>query len=149
METLDVSKHLALADFPDLSPQVKHPNGKYKYKMRELRAAQKMVVPPFHQIMVSMCTNEDMSTSLGIVQASLAVAQKAALLILPAKPKPENSKTVIQITKSNDQIYKVNPSAVLANFIFLAPNHGKNVKTMPLDELNLLCQFPGEALQVI
>ena len=115
--------------------------------MCELRAAQRLVVTPFQQIMVRMCTNEYMSTSRGTVEATPSVTQKVALIVASAIS--ENNKTVNRITNWTDHTYTINPSALLANIAVLTPNQTINVKPMPLEQLNLINQFLEGASQVL
>ena len=108
-----------------------------------------MVVPPFQQIMIPMCANEEVSMSQRTVEATPSVTRKVALLVTPAIAKPGNNKTVIHITNPNDHTYTINPGSVLANFTVLKPYQARNLKTMPLQQLSPGVQLPEEAHQVI
>ena len=134
--TLDISKHLV--HFRDISLQLKPSNENYKCKTCILRDAQKNVVSPFQQFILPMCTNEEMSSSQGTIEATPSVNQKAALLITPAIVKLENNTSVIQITNPNNHTYTISPGAVLANFTNLTPNPAKNFNPMPLEQLSLI-----------
>ena len=144
--TFDIGK--CLVHFSYLSLQLEHSIGKYKCKMSDLRGAQKLVQPRFQQIMVPMCTNEDMSTSQDTVEAIRGVIRKTALLVTLAIVNLGNNKTVIQICNPTDRTYTINTGAVLAKFTILTLNQARNVKPMPLKQLSLISHFPEEALQV-
>ena len=92
--TLRILKHVV--QFPDLSLQLKHANGKFECKMRELKVAHKLVEPPFRQIMISMSTKGNMSTSQITVEAIPSITRELALLLGPVIMKKGNNKTVIQ-----------------------------------------------------
>ena len=65
--------------------------------MCELRAAQKLVVPRFQQIMIPMWTNEEKSTSEGTVEATSSVTRKAAPIVIP---------TIVELEKKSRQSFK-------------------------------------------
>ena len=145
--TLDFSENLV--HFPDFQLQLKRSNRKYKYKMCNSRAAQKLLVPLLQQIKVLMCTVEDMNTSQGTVETNPSVNRKAALLVTPATVKLENNNTLIQVSNPSDHTYTISQGAALVNFTALTPSHVKNLKPMPLEQLSPTSHFPEEAPQVI
>ena len=89
--------------------------------MCELRAAQNIAVHPLQHILVAMCTNEDMSTSQGTIEATPSVTGKTTLPVTPARIKLENYKTIIQTINLIDHTYTINQGVVLASFALLTP----------------------------
>ena len=57
--TLGILNHLL--HFSDVSLQLSEATGKYNYDMCEFRAAEKIVLPPYLQVMVRVCSNSEIS----------------------------------------------------------------------------------------
>ena len=135
--------------FPDVSLQLHEANGKYSCDMCELRAAQKIVLSPYQQVMIPVCNNAEIGRTTGTAEATPTITRKETLLVTLAIFKFEKDYTDMQISNPHDHIFGINAGAILAIFFVLGPNQAEHVKPFAPEHFKLLTQHPDDATAVI
>ena len=145
--TLDLANNIVR--FPEITLQLKPPNGKFKLQMLELRTTQKTTISPGQQIFVLATTDKNIGTKTGTIEAFPAFERKTELLVSPSMSEIKDQQTHVQITNHMDHAIRIPQNTTIAVFRILTPNQAKNIQPMTNEQLTLITKFPGEAANVI
>ena len=123
--TLDLAKNIVR--FPEITLQLKPPNGKFKLQMLELRTIQKTTISPGQQIFVTATTDKNIGTVTGTIEAFPAFERKTELLVSPSMSEIKDHKTHVQITNHMDHAVTIPQNSTIAVFRILTPVQSTNV----------------------
>ena len=135
--------------FPEITLQIKPPNGKLKLQMLELRTTQKTTISPGQQIFVPATTDKNIGTVTGTKEAFPAFERKTELLVSPSMSEIKDQQTHVQITNHMDHAVTIPQNSTIAVFRILTPNRARNIQPMTNEQLTLITKFPDEAANVI
>ena len=145
--SLDLANNIVR--FPEITLQLKPPNGKFKLQMLELRTTQKTTISPGQQIFVTATTDKNIGTVTGTIEAFPAFERKTKLLVSPSMSEIKDQQTHVQITNHMDHAVTIPQNSTIAVFRILTPNQARNIQPMTNEQLTLITKFPDEAANVI
>ena len=145
--TLDLANNIVR--FPEITLQLKPPNGKFKLQMLELRTTQKTTISPGQQIFVTVTTDKDIGKVTGTIEAFPAFERKTELLVSTSMSEIKDQQTHVQITNHMDHAVTIPQNSTIAVFRILTPNQARNIQPMTNEQLALITKFPDEAANVI
>ena len=145
--TLDLANNIVR--FPEITLQLKLPNGKFKLQMLELRTTQKTTIWPGQQIFVTATTDKNIGTVTGTIEAFPAFERKTELLVSPSMSEIKDQQTHVQITNHMDHAVTIPQNSTIAVFRIVTPNQARNIQPMTNEQLTLITKFPDEAANVI
>ena len=125
-----VKNHLVY--LPQTSMQVgKKSNNKYVYGFVKLRTGQKIVIPPFQQLMVSIRSEATYAPRNGAVEATAAFDKKYALPFLPTLVISTDEKTMLLVTNPHNHTYTLESCLAVVYFNVMTPHQAVNKKPVP------------------
>ena len=145
--TLDIRNHLIY--FPDVPPQLCKANGRYNCDIHELPVTQKILLLPYQQVMVPVCTNVESATTTGTAVATTTINRKKAHLVTPPFSNLRRATPICKSPTHHDHISTINAGAIRANFTLLRLNPAKHVQLVAPERLSLLILLPDDATAVI
>ena len=126
--TLDLANNIVR--FPEITLQLKPPNGKFKLQMLELRTTQKTTISPGQQIFVTVTTDKNIGIVTGTIEAFPAFERKTELLVSPSMSEIKDQQTHVQITNHKDHAGTIPQNSTIAVFRILTPNQARNIQPM-------------------
>ena len=127
-----IDKKFHLIHLPDVSMQVrKKSNNKYLKSFEEKQTSQKMLIPPFQQLMVPVRCEATFAPTNGAVEATPAFERRDALLAPPALVTLTDGRTMLEITYPHSHTYTLDSCVVVANFKVMTTQQTANTKPVP------------------
>ena len=118
--SLDLANNIVR--FPEITLQLKPPNGKFRLQMLELRMTQKTTISPGQQIFVHATTDKNIGTVTGTIETFPAFERKTELLVSSSMSEIKDQQTYIQITNHMDHKITIPQHSTVAVFRILTPN---------------------------
>ena len=113
--TIDVKNHLV--HLPDISTQVHRKSGsKYPNSLLELQTTQKMVIPPFQQVILPVLGEATYAPTNGALETTPTFERRDAFLVSSALVSMTQGKTMPQNTNPHNHTNTLNSCAALDNF---------------------------------
>ena len=134
--TLDLANNIVR--FPEITIQLKRPNGKFKLQMLDLRASQKTTISPRQQFFVPVMAVKDIDTVAGPVKAFPAFERKTELLVSPSMSEIREQQSHVQIPNNLDHAITIPQNTTVAVFKKLTPNKARNLQPMTKEHLTLI-----------
>ena len=124
--TIEVKKQLV--HLPEISMQVRKNSKKNMKSFVELQTTQKMVIPPFQELMVLVRGEATYAPTNGVVKATLAFERRDALLVSPPLVTLTEGKMMLQITNPHIHTYTHDNCVAVDTFKLTTPQQAANTE---------------------